>query len=105
MSLNLRAILMFAVAALFLTTFSAAGSLRAAAQATPEASPASETSTPQLPVTVTDANGDDVTVTDISRIVPLNGDLAEIIWALGLGDSVVGVDVSATYPHYVRRKG
>ncbi|MGH2531911.1 MAG: heme/hemin ABC transporter substrate-binding protein [Thermomicrobiales bacterium] len=54
--------------------------------------------TPDLPVTVTDATGTDVTVTDISRIVPLNGDIAEIVWALGLGENVVGVDVSATYP-------
>jgi iron complex transport system substrate-binding protein len=32
------------------------------------------------------------------RIVPLNGDIAEIVYALGLGDQVVGTDVSATYP-------
>ena len=32
------------------------------------------------------------------KIVPLNGDLAEIVFALGLGDEVVGVDISATYP-------
>jgi iron complex transport system substrate-binding protein len=32
------------------------------------------------------------------RIVPLNGDLAEIVFALGLGGEVVGVDTSATYP-------
>jgi iron complex transport system substrate-binding protein len=53
---------------------------------------------PQLPATVTDVNGDEVTVTDVSRIVPLNGDLAEIIFALGLGPNIVGVDTSATYP-------
>ncbi|HCT76917.1 MAG TPA: hypothetical protein DGT23_10070 [Micromonosporaceae bacterium] len=34
----------------------------------------------------------------VQRIVPLNGDLAEIVWALGLGDQVVGVDTSALYP-------
>lgn len=28
----------------------------------------------------------------------LNGDLAEVVWALGLGDQVVATDVSATYP-------
>jgi len=33
-----------------------------------------------LPVTVTDANGTEVTITDISRIVPLSGDIAEIVW-------------------------
>lgn len=53
---------------------------------------------PQLPVTVTGVDGNTVTVTDVSRIVPLNGDIAEIVWALGLGDRVVGVDISATYP-------
>jgi iron complex transport system substrate-binding protein len=70
-------------------------------QTTSEATPAS--ATPELPVTLTDATGAevtvaDVTVADVSRIVPLNGDLAEIVWALGLGANVVGVDVSATYP-------
>jgi iron complex transport system substrate-binding protein len=33
-----------------------------------------------------------------SRIVALNGDVAEMIWALGLGGKVVGTDLSATYP-------
>lgn len=51
-----------------------------------------------LPVTVTDANGAEVTITDISRIVPLSGDIAEIVWDLGLGGNIVAVDVSATYP-------
>ncbi len=35
---------------------------------------------------------------DTSRIVALNGDVAEMIWALGLGSKVVGTDLSATYP-------
>ncbi|GIH10360.1 hypothetical protein Rhe02_84270 [Rhizocola hellebori] len=34
----------------------------------------------------------------VQRIVPLTGDIAEIVWALGLGDQVVGVDTSALYP-------
>ncbi|MGD9712303.1 MAG: hemin ABC transporter substrate-binding protein [Thermomicrobiales bacterium] len=59
--------------------------------ATPAASPV-------LPVTITDATGAEVTVTDISRIVPLSGDIAEIIAALGLIDHIVGVDLSAVYP-------
>jgi iron complex transport system substrate-binding protein len=54
--------------------------------------------TPTLPVTVTDANGDQVTVTDVSRIIALNGATAEIIYDLGLGQNLVGVDVTATYP-------
>lgn len=32
------------------------------------------------------------------RIIPVNGDLAEVVWALGLGDQVVATDISATYP-------
>lgn len=35
---------------------------------------------------------------DPSRIIPVNGDLAEVVYALGLGDSVVATDISATYP-------
>lgn len=82
------ALLMAIVASLF------AG---AAASAQQTASPVAAPS-PQLPVTVKDINGKNVTVTDISRIVPLSGDIAEIIYDLGLAAKVVGVDQSATYP-------
>lgn len=53
---------------------------------------------PQLPATVVDYQGERVTIASIERIVSLNGDITEIIFALGLGDYVVGVDSSATYP-------
>jgi len=53
---------------------------------------------PELPVTVTGADDVEVTVTDASRIIPANGDIAEVVFALGLGDSVVATDISATYP-------
>ncbi len=53
---------------------------------------------PDLPVTVTTATGDEVTISDTSRIVPLAGSLAEIVFSLGLGDQVVGRDVAATFP-------
>ncbi len=43
-------------------------------------------------------DGVETTIGDVSRIVSLNGDLTEIIFALGLGDNVVGVDVTTTYP-------
>jgi iron complex transport system substrate-binding protein len=33
-----------------------------------------------------------------ARIIPVDGDLAEIVFALGLGDHVVATDLSATYP-------
>lgn len=44
------------------------------------------------------ADGVETTITDTSRIVSLNGDLTEIIFELGMGDSVVGVDVTTTFP-------
>jgi iron complex transport system substrate-binding protein len=50
-----------------------------------------------LPVTVTSADGRKVTVTDTSRILPLTGSIAEVVFALGLGDRVVGRDISATF--------
>lgn len=53
---------------------------------------------PQLPATVTNVTGEPVTVTSFARIVSLTGDITEIIFALGLGDRIVGVDSSATYP-------
>ena len=34
----------------------------------------------------------------VERIVPVNGDLAEVVYALGLGDQVVATDISATFP-------
>lgn len=68
-----------------------------AATAATVASASPETS-PVLPATVMDKDGKSVTVKDVSRIIPLNGDIAEIVWALGLGEKVAGVDTSATYP-------
>ena len=53
---------------------------------------------PVLPVTVTDVDGDEITVEDVSRLVVLNGTITEVVFALGLGDHVVGVDVTSTYP-------
>lgn len=62
-----------------------------------EASPVAA-ATPQLPATVTDVDGNEVTVEDVSRIVALNGNIAEILFALGLGANVVATDVTAFYP-------
>lgn len=53
---------------------------------------------PNLPATVRDNDGRQVTVRDVGRIVSLNGDITEVIFALGLGARVVAVDTSATYP-------
>ncbi len=65
-----------------------------AQDASPVASPVSAV----LPVTVTDSTGAEVTITDISRIIPLSGDIAEIVVALGLEPNIVAVDLSAVYP-------
>jgi iron complex transport system substrate-binding protein len=40
---------------------------------------------------------------DSSRVVVLNGDLTEVVYALGYGNRVVGVDTSATYPEAATR--
>jgi iron complex transport system substrate-binding protein len=53
---------------------------------------------PALPVTLTDSTGEQVTISSVDRIVPVDGDLTEIVFALGLGDRVVATDISATYP-------
>lgn len=65
-----------------------------------EASPAPVT--PVLPVTFTDATDTESTITDVSRIVVINGELAEVVYALGLGGNVVAVDATATYPPQAR---
>jgi iron complex transport system substrate-binding protein len=55
--------------------------------------------TPVLPVTVHSADGRDVAVTDVSRILPVNlyGSIAEIVFSLGLGANVVGRDIATTF--------
>ncbi|MDX3731124.1 heme/hemin ABC transporter substrate-binding protein [Streptomyces caniscabiei] len=53
--------------------------------------------TPEFPVTVDSSDGRKVTVEDASRILPLNGGIAEIVFTLGLGDHVVGRDITATF--------
>ena len=62
----------------------------------PTATP--EITEPVLPATVTDETGTAVTVDSIERIIPLDGDVAEVVFALGLGPNVVATDLSATYP-------
>lgn len=54
---------------------------------------------PALPVTVTDAQGTEVTVTDTSRVLALDvyGTLARTVFELGLGDQLVGRDISTDF--------
>ncbi len=76
-----------------------APSLTSAPASSPPTEPATtEPAEFQLPVTITDGTGTQVTIESIDRIVPVDGDLAEIVFALGLGDRVVATDLSATYP-------
>ena len=61
--------------------------------------PLTPTVDPQLPVTVRSADGRQVVVRDVSRILAVNlyGSLAEIVYGLGLGDRLVGRDRSTTF--------
>jgi len=63
-------------------------------------SEATEASTPALLSNgvFVGADGVATTVGDTSRIVSLTGDITEIIFELGLGESVVAVDITTTYP-------
>ena len=54
--------------------------------------------------TVTDASGESIVITSSERIVSLNGSTTEILFALGVGENVVGCDASSTYPKNVREK-
>lgn len=53
----------------------------------------------RLPATVTDAQGTKVTVKDTSRILALDlyGTLSQTVFDLGLGDNVVGRDISTQF--------
>ena len=57
------------------------------------------TAVPSQPAGVfTGVDGVESDISDTSRIVVLNGDLTETVFALGAGDRVVGVDLTTTYP-------
>lgn len=68
------------------------------AETTTPSVPATTPTTPHAIAEVTDERGVEVVVTSAERIIPLDGDVAEIVFALGLGDQVVATDLSATYP-------
>lgn len=53
-------------------------------------------------IEVTDAEDKTIVITSSERIVSLNGSTTEILFALGVGDNVVGCDRSSTYPKGVR---
>lgn len=81
----------------------AAGLALAACGPTDTGSPTGAVSTlvrdpkPVLPVTVKSDDGRQVTISDTSRIIPLWDNLAEVVFALGLGKNVVARDTSTTF--------
>lgn len=79
------------------TGTSAATSSSTTAAAANRVEPLSDAPEPQLPVTVSSADGKKVTVGEARRIVPLSGSLSEIVFTLGLGDRVVARDITATF--------
>jgi iron complex transport system substrate-binding protein len=94
-----------ALLAILVLPFAVACGDDAGANPTPTSAPASAATTapapesaPVMPVAFTDKDSKTVNVKDVSRIVPLNGDITEVVYALGLGSNVVGADISATYP-------
>jgi iron complex transport system substrate-binding protein len=70
----------------------------ASGELAPVAVAAAPEAEPVMPVVLTDDLDRDVEITSVERIIPVDGDLAEIVFALGLGDNVVATDLSATYP-------
>ena len=62
--------------------------------------PVDDATAPDLPVTVTDSEGREVEITDVDRILPIDisGTIASTVFALGLGDQVVGRDSSTLFP-------
>jgi len=68
----------------------------AATTTTPSTSPTTTTIAPSI--TVVGDDGVESEITDASRIVSLSGDLTEILFALGEGHRVVGIDVTTTHP-------
>jgi ABC-type hemin transport system, periplasmic component len=65
-----------------------------------DVTPVAEDPQPNLPVELTDADGFDVTVDDVSRILPLDlyGTYSKTIAGIGLVDNIVGRTVSSTEP-------
>lgn len=62
--------------------------------------PVADEPTQTLPVTLTDAQGTKVTVTDTSRVLALDiyGTLSRTVYELGLGKTLVGRDISTQFP-------
>jgi iron complex transport system substrate-binding protein len=92
-----RARAMSVLAALVLGAALAAGGPGPSATPVAAAAPAAERA-PVMPTRVRGVDGRTIVIRSAARIVSLNGDLTETIYALGLGGNLVGVDTSATFP-------
>ena len=55
--------------------------------------------------TITDSTGTEITVKSPSKIITLSGNVTETVFALGLGEQVIGVDSSSLYPEEATKKG
>jgi len=80
------------------TTTTTADQPTTSSSTTTVTTPQTTTTIPSDQRTFVGADGVETTIGDVSRIVSLNGDLTEIIFELGFGENVVGVDVTTTYP-------
>ena len=56
------------------------------------------------PRTVDSADGRSVPIADASRIVAVGGTVTEILYDLGVGDRIVGVDLTSNYPPEANQK-
>lgn len=65
-----------------------------------DVTPVTDSAEPALPVGLTDADGNEVTVSDVSRIIPLDisGTLSRTLAGLGLRGNIVGRSVSSMEP-------
>jgi iron complex transport system substrate-binding protein len=80
------------------TSVAAAPRLDASTTTSIEMPPATTIDVADAPRVYVDERGVSVEVASVERIIPLDGDVAEIVFALGMGDQVVATDLSATYP-------
>lgn len=66
----------------------------------PAIDPVDDDTAPQLPVTVIDSEDREVEITDVDRIlaIDISGTIASTVFALGLGDQVVGRDSTTVFP-------
>jgi iron complex transport system substrate-binding protein len=75
-----------------------AASLVLVVAACASAAPTSTTMAEPLSDSFIGADGVAADIADTSRIITLNGDITEIVFALGAGDRVIGIDLTTTYP-------